>query len=305
LAPLLALVCASGVKAQACEGGLYLNPQIIKGESSAQSQGSVRDLIDFIRPSGLSISPVLNIKDVQEVVAAVKRPNPPCWVYGNPVTGLISGYRPVAVNTEPIQASVLVLADISPSKDGKPVELKSLPAPEQAAVLAKLKTAPCFGIKSGVTTELVKAEQLCGEVMEVVPQKGLGQSYLPSKAALMWQADKWVGIVTRLSSARAATMQNLFGADERVHYAQLLIVPTSQASWGYGLYAHPAVSADLVKKVTAQFVSLKNPPPSLVLALDLGAQFEFAAPSDESTRAMTKAMAIAAQPGGNSKSALR
>ena len=173
LAPLISLACASGVKAQACEGGLYLNPQIIKGESSAQSQGSVRDLIDFIRPSGLSISPVLNIKDVQDVVAAVKRPNPPCWVYGNPVTGLISGYRPVAVNTEPIQASVLVLADISPSKDGKPVELKSLPAPEQAAVLAKLKTAPCFGIKSGVTTELVKAEQLCGEVMEVGGPRGI------------------------------------------------------------------------------------------------------------------------------------
>lgn len=114
---------------------------------------------------------------------AVKRSEPPCWVYGNPVVGLASGYRPVAINTEPIHSAVLVLGDIGTVKDGKPVELKSLSPEQQAKVLARLKTSSCFGMKSGVTTSLVKAESLCGTVVEVTPGQGLGQSYLPTKAA--------------------------------------------------------------------------------------------------------------------------
>ena len=43
-------------------------------------------------------------------------------------------------------------------------------------------------MKSGVTTALVKADNLCGNVIEVTPQQGLGQSYLPTKAAFQWQA---------------------------------------------------------------------------------------------------------------------
>ena len=292
----LMLLCGAGAgagaQAQVCEGGLYLNPQVIRGEGSAQTQGSVRDLIDFIRPSGLSVAPVLNIREVQEVQVAVKRPVPPCWIYGNPVMGLGSGYRPVMVNTDPIQSAILILADVKPAKDGKPVELKDLPAPEQARVLAKLRGAPCFGIKSGVTTELVKAERLCGDVLELLPQKGLGQSYLPSKAALQWQADKWVGLITRLSSARSATMQNQFGADERVHYAQLLVVPAKNASWGYGLYAHPGLPPETVKKAAILFTSLKSPGAPLLRALDLGSQYEFATPSEEQILAMAKALAI-------------
>ena len=279
-------------QAQACEGGLYLNPQVIRGEGTAQSDNAVRELIDFIRPSGLPVSPVLNIRETQDVLNAIKRPVPPCWVYGNPVTGLSSGYRPLTINVDPIEAAILVLGDIGAAKDPKPLELDSLSAADQARVLAKLKTSACYGIKSGVTTGLVKSARLCGDVQEVLPQQGLGQSYLPTKAAFQWHADKWVGLITRLSSARSSTMKAQYGTDERVHFAQLVVVPVKQPSWGYGLYVHPAVSADAAKKVAAIFANLKNPAPGLLRALDLGTKFEFGSLSDASVQAMAKALEI-------------
>ena len=173
-------------QAQTCEGGLYLNPQVIRGEGTTQTESALRELVEFLRPTGLPVVPVVNIKDTQDVLAAVRRPLPPCWVYGNPVTGLVSGYRPVAVNMEPIQSAVLVMGDVGTVKDAPPVELKSLPPTEQAKVLARLKSTSCFGMKSGVTTATVQAEKLCGTVVEVTPQQGLGQSYLPTKAAFSW-----------------------------------------------------------------------------------------------------------------------
>lgn len=286
------LLTGFGARAQGCEGGLYLNPQVIRGEGTAQAETSSREFIEFVRLSGLPVSPVVNIKDAQDVMAAIKRPVPPCWVYGNPVTGLSSGYRPVSVNVDPIQSAVLILSDIGKVKDAKPIELQALPPNEQVRILAKLKTTSCLGIKSGVTTALVKAEKLCGEVVEVAPQQGLGQNFLPTKAAFQWQANKWVGLVTRLSSARSATMQSQFGADERVHFAQLLIVPTSSSSWGYGLYVHPSVTPEPIRKVSAMFTSLKNPNTSLLRALDLGGKYEFALPSEVDTKAMIKTLAI-------------
>ncbi len=281
-----------GVRAQTCEGGLYLNPQVIRGEGSAQADVSSRELIEFVRPSGLPLLPVVNIKDVQDVLGAIKRPVPPCWVYGNPVAGLSSGYRPVSVNVDPIQSAVLILSDVGKVKDAKPVELQALSPAEQTRILTKLKTTACLGIKSGATTALVKAEKLCGEVVEVAPQQGLGQNFLPTKAAFQWQANKWVGLVTRLSSARSATMQNQFGTDERVHFAQLLIVPTSGSSWGYGLYVHPGVASEPIRKVSGLFASMKNPNAALLRALDLGGKYEFSLPSEVDTKAMIKTLAI-------------
>ena len=135
-------------------------------------------------------------------------------------------------------------------------------------------------------------KKLCGELVEILPQRGLRQNYLPTKAAFQWQARKWVGLVTRLSSARTANMQNQFVTDERVHFAQLLIVPTSGASWGYGLYVHPGVAPEPVRKISGMFASLKNPNPGLSRALDLGGKFEFALPSEADTKAMSKTLAI-------------
>lgn len=284
--------CGLPVQAQQCEGGLYLNPQVIRGEGSSQTESALKELVEFVRPTGLSVTPVINIRETQDVLTAVKKPVPPCWVYGNPVVGLASGYRPVAVNMDPIQSAVLILADIGTVKDGKPVELKTLPPAEQAKVLAKLKTTSCFGMKSGVTTSLVKAENFCGTVVEILPQQGLGQSYLPTKAAFHWQADRWAGLITRLQSAQAATMKSHHGTDERIHMAQLVIVPASNASWGYGLYVHPGAPADAIKKAATQFDTLKTTNPLLLKALDLGAKYDFATPSDAVVEAMKKSLAF-------------
>ncbi len=289
---LSACLLSSGlsVHAQSCEGGLYLNPQVIRGEGSSQTESALRELIEFVRPTGLSVSPVLNIRETQDVLSALKRPMPPCWIYGNPVVGLASGYRPVAVNMDPIQSAVLILGDIGTVKDGKPVELKSLPADQQVKVLAKLKSANCFGIKGGVTTSLVKADKLCGTVTEVLPQQGLGQSYLPTKAAFHWQVDRWAGLITRLQTAQAATLTSHHGTDERIHMAQLFIVPASNSSWGYCLYVRPDVSADVARRASAQFDALKTGSPMLLKALDLGSKFDFGTPSEAAVQAMKKSL---------------
>jgi hypothetical protein len=287
---LMACMFAGGVplaQAQSCEGGLYLNPQVIRGEGSSQTESALKELVDFVRPTGLSVTPVINIKDTQEVQAAVKRPNPPCWVYGNPVVGLASGYKPVAVNMESIQSSVLILGDVGKEKDGKPVDVKTLPPEQRAKILAKLKTVSCYGMKSGVTTALVKAENLCGKVEEVTPQQGLGQSYLPTKAAFHWSADRWVGLITRLQTAQNSTMKTHHGTDERIHLAQLYIVPASNPSWGYGLYVRSDAPADAVKKAVAAFDGLKPTSHSMLLkALDLGKTFDFETPPDAQVQAM-------------------
>jgi hypothetical protein len=284
--------CGFTAHAQQCEGGLYLNPQVIRGEGASQTESALKELVEFVRPTGLSVTPVINIRETQDVLTAIRKPAPPCWVYGNPVVGLASGYRPVAVNMDPIQSAVLILADISTVKDGKPVELKTLPPADQAKVLAKLKTTSCFGMKSGVTTSLVKAENFCGTVVEILPQQGLGQSYLPTKAAFHWQADRWAGLITRLQSAQAATMKSHHGTDERIHMAQLVIVPTTNASWGYGLYIHPGAPADATKKAATLFDNLKNANPLLLKALDLGAKFDFETPSEAVVEAMKKTLAF-------------
>lgn len=284
------LACGFSAQAQSCEGGLYLNPQVIRGEGSSQTESALKELIEFIRPSGLSVTPVLNIKETQDVRAALKRPSPPCWIYGNPVVGLASGYRPVAVNLDPIQSAVLILGDVGLVKDGKPVQLKSLPADQQAKVLAKLKTTTCFGMKSGVTTALVAAENLCGTVQEVMPQQGLGQSYLPTKAAFYWQPDRWAGLITRLQSAEASTLKTHYGKDERIHLAQMVVVPANNPSWGYGLYVRPDVSPDAVRRATAQLTTLKNATPLLLKTLDLGSRYEFSTPSELAVQKMKKSL---------------
>jgi hypothetical protein len=286
---LLACLLAGCVSAhaQSCEGGLYLNPQVIRGEGTSQTESAVKELIDFLRPTGLPVTPVVNVRETQEVTAALKRSKPPCWVYGNPVVGLASGYRPVAVNVQPIKAALLVLGDVGTVKDDKAVDLKSLPPQQQAKVLAKLKSTTCFGIKSGVTTALVTAEKLCGTVSEVMPQQGLGQSYLPTKAAFHWQADRWAGLITRLESAQSSTLKSHYGTDERIHLAQLIVVPAN-ASWGYGLYVRPDVAAPVVSKAQALFTSLKTSDPVLLKALDLGSKYEFSTPSDAAVQSMKK-----------------
>lgn len=285
-----ALACCCCVSAQTCEGGVYLNPQVIRGEGTPQVASAANNLSEFLSRTGLSAGPVLNVSNVEETLAALKRARPPCWVFGNPVVGLASGYRPVAINTEEIQPAVLVLADVGPDKDPKAVEVSKLPAPEQQKVLAALKQATCFGIRSGVTTAMVKAEKLCGSVVEVAPQQGLGQSYLPTKAGFEWRAGKWVGWITRSQSARTASMANQIGSDPQLHQARLFSIPTRGSSWGYGIYVRPEIPADTVSKVAAQFSSLKQPDASLSRALDVGTTFKFGTPAAAEIDAMRKSL---------------
>ena len=68
---------AFSAQAQTCQGGLYLNPQVIRGEGASQTESALRELIEFVRPSGLSVAPVLNVKETEDVVASVKKPSPP------------------------------------------------------------------------------------------------------------------------------------------------------------------------------------------------------------------------------------
>jgi hypothetical protein len=204
--------------------------------------------------------------------------------------GLASGYKPVAVNTEEIRAGVLVLADVGSQQDGKAIDVATLPPAEREKVLAKLKAASCFGIRSGVTTSLVKAEKLCGTVVEVQPQQGLGQNYLPTKAAFNWQPDRWVGLITRVQGAMKASMKEHFGSDPRIHNANLYVVPTGHASWGYGLYVRSELAPDVVKRATAHFGALKTGNPLLLKALDVGAKFEFVTPPAGDVDAMRKVL---------------
>ena len=285
--------CSSSALAQSCEGGVYLNPQVIRGEGTPQIVGAANELADFLGRAGLNVTPVVSVSNLDDALAAVRRGKPPCWIFGNPVVGLASGYRPVAVNTEEIQAAVLMLAELGPDKDPKPVELGKLDDKEQARVLAGLKQSTCFGIKSGVTTALVKAEKLCGKVVEITPQAGMGQSYLPTKAAFEWHPDRWVGLVMRVQGARTASMGNQVGADTKIHQARLVVVPTKKSSWGYGIYLRPELPADMGARVAAQFAALKQPNPALARALDVATGFQFALPRATEIEAMRVALDMA------------
>ncbi len=283
-----ALACAPGAFAQTCEGGLYLNPQTIRGEGTAKVATAAADLADFLRGTGLPLAPIVNIATAEDVQTALKRRTPPCWVYGNPVVGFASGYQAVAVNKESIQAAILVVADIGAATDAKPVEISKLPPGERAQVLARLKTTTCMGIKSGVTTALVRAEKLCGTLVDVQPQQGLGQAYLPTKASFHWQPDRWVGLVMRKQGAKATSMKSLVGASTLIHSARLIVVPTAESSWGYGLYVRPDLPADTLRKATRLFTGLRDAEPALLRALDASARAQFVTPPDAEVDAMRR-----------------
>ncbi|MDP3606349.1 MAG: hypothetical protein Q8R59_11460 [Polaromonas sp.] len=46
---ILLLPFASAAHAQSCEGGLHLNPQVIRGEGASQTESALRELIDFVQ----------------------------------------------------------------------------------------------------------------------------------------------------------------------------------------------------------------------------------------------------------------
>ncbi len=123
-------------------------------------------------------------------------------------------------------------------------------------------------------------------MVEVTPQQGLGQSYLPTKAAFQWQADRWVGLITRLHGP-GFHHEKHHGTDERITCT--VIVPAANPSWGYGLYVRPAIGGR--REATVQLTSLKTTNAVLLKALDLGKTYEFSTPSASAVASMKGVLA--------------
>lgn len=293
LAFALAITClAPAAQAQSCEGGAYLNPQLFRGEAAHQSALAEQEMHSFMSRTGLPATPIYSIKRVDDITASGRTPY--CWTYANPVIGLLSGYKLVVVNNEPIQPAVLAITAAVPGAppDAPAVQIKTLPAAQQKAILDQLTRSKCFGTAAGVEGAIAKAEGLCGNVEDVAAQATVGQQGLIAKAAFAWEEQAWAGIVTRESAALATSLKGLAGRSEKVHQARLVVVPTKGTSVGFGLYVHPSVSDAAVKKAVAAFQGLSAPARPLMVALDLGPQFSFVVPTADQVEKMRAAIGI-------------
>ena len=293
----LALVLAATAfaplaQAQSCEGGGYMNPQLFRGDAATSNAIAEQEMLNFAARAGLPSGPLYPVKRVDDITANGRAPH--CWNYVNLVTGLLSGNRLVVVNKEPVHPAVLAITQVVPGLpvDSKAVPLASLSAAEQKAVLDQLSRSKCFGTTAGVEAAVVKAEGLCGQVEDVAPQLAVGQQGLIAKAAFAWEEQAWAGITTRESAALNTTMKGLAGRSEKVHNARLVVVPTKATAVGFGLFVHPSVPDAVVKKAATAFQGLTSPSRSLAVALDLGPQFAFVAPSADELGRMRAAIGM-------------
>lgn len=290
---LLAMTCmafSASAAAQACEGGAYLNPQLFNGDSAIQRSRAEQEMRTFMDTTGLSSSAMYSVKQVDEITSPGRAPY--CWIYANQVMGLLSGYKPVVVNTEIGQPAVLVItsAVAGGPRDPGAVPLGTLDAKEQLAVLDQLKRSKCVGTTGGVDTEIVKAEGLCAIVVAVSPQVALGQQGLIARAAYEWDDHTWAGVVTRNSAGLKTSLKGFAGKADNVHLARLVSVPTRSTSMGFGLYVHASVPDAVIRKSTAAFQNLSAPSPALAVALDLGPKFAFAVPTADQLGKMAEAI---------------
>jgi hypothetical protein len=289
---LVAIAASSQARAQACEGGAYLNPQLFRGEAAHQSALAEQEIHAFMSRTGLPASPIYSIKRVDDITASGRAPY--CWAYVNSVIGLVSGFKPVVVNNEPIQPAVLAITAAVPGAkpDGGAVPLKSLPAAEQKVILERMQRSKCFGTTAGVETAIGRAEGLCGNIEDVAAQAAVGQQGLIAKAAFAWEEQSWAGIATRENLALNTSLKGLAGRFESIHAARLVVIPTKGSSVGFGLYVHPSVSDAQIKKAVAVFLGLSSPSKPLAAALDLGPQFSFIAPGTEQVEKMRAAIGL-------------
>ncbi len=290
---LVAVCLAPTVHAQGgCEGGAYLNPQLFRGEASHQSAVAEQEMHAFISRTGLPVAPLYSIRQITDITFSGKTPY--CWIYGNPVIGLQSGYKVAVVNTELVHPAVLAITSVPPGAptDAAPVALASLPPAEQRNVLDRLKRSRCMGTTAGIEAAVVKAEGICAMVEDISPQAAIGQQGLYAKAAFAWEPDNWAGVATRDASAMKASMKGLAGRSEQVHQARLVVVPTQGASVGFGLYVHASVPDATVKKAVAAFQGLNAPSKPLAIALDLGPQYSFVVPSADQVNKMAAAIGL-------------
>lgn len=287
----LLLAAAGAARAQACEGGAYQNPQLFRGEAAYQGAVAQQELHAFIGRTGLPPAPLYAIKRVDDVTASGRAPY--CWIYSNAVLGLLSGYKPVAVNAERVHPAVLAITQPMPSAPGAgTVALKSLPAAEQQAILDRLTRSKCLGTAGGVEAAIVRAEGLCGRVEDVAAQAALGQQGLIAKAAYDWEEAGWTGLATRQASALQSTLQGLAGRSDKLQQARLVVVPTRNTSFGFGLYVHASVPEPTAKKALLAFQQLAAPSKPLATALDLGPDFRFVVPTPEQLSTLTQALGL-------------
>lgn len=286
------LATPAWAQAPACEGGAYLNPQLFRGEAAHQSALAEQEIHTFMGRTGLPANPIYSIKRVDDITASGRTPY--CWAYANPVIGLLSGYKPVVVNNEAIQPAVLAITQaIAGAKpDAGAVPLKSLSPADQKAVLERMQRSKCFGTSAGVETAIARAEGLCGNIEDVAPQAAVGQQGLIAKAAYAWEEQAWAGIATREAPALNTSLKGLAGRFESIHAARLVVVPTKGTSVGFGLYVHPSVSDAAIKKAVTAFQGLSAPSKPLAVALDLGPQFSFVAPTPEQVAKMKTAIGM-------------
>lgn len=281
---------SASAAAQACEGGAYLNPQLFNGDSAIQRSRAEQEMRTFMDTTGLSSSAMYSVKQVDEITSPGRAPY--CWIYANQVMGLLSGYKPVVVNTEIGQPAVLVItsAVAGGPRDPGAVPLGTLDAKEQLAVLDQLKRSKCVGTTGGVDTEIVKAEGLCAIVVAVSPQVAVGQQGLIARAAYEWEDHTWAGVVIRSSTGLKTSLKGFAGKADNVHLARLVSVPTRSTSMGFGLYVHASVPDAVIRKSTAAFQNLSAPSPALAVALDLGPKFAFAVPTADQLGKMAEAI---------------
>ena len=289
---LAAAAISTATQAQTCEGGAYLNPQLFRGEAAHQSALAEQEIHTFMTRTGLPAAPIYAIKKVDDITSSGRTPY--CWAYVNPVIGLLSGFKPVVVNNEPIQPAVLAITAAVPGAkpDAGAVPLKSLPAAEQKTILERMQRSKCFGTTAGVETAIARAEGLCGNIEDVAAQAAVGQQGLIAKAAFAWEEQSWAGIATRENLALNTSLKGLAGRFESIHAARLVVIPAKGTSVGFGLYVHPSVSDAQIKKALAVFQGLTSPSKPLAVALDLGPQFSFIAPTAEQVEKMRAAIGL-------------
>jgi hypothetical protein len=289
---ILAAALTPTAQAQTCEGGAYLNPQLFRGEAALRGALAQQEIHDFIGAIGLPTAPLYSIKRVDDITSSGRAPY--CWAYVNTVVGLLSGYKLVVVNNEPVQSAVLAITAPIPGapRDAAAVELKSLPAAEQKAILDRMQRSKCFGTADGVEAAIVRAEGICGSVEYVAPQVAIGQQGLIAKAAFEWEEQAWTGIATRQTLALTTDLKGLAGRFDNIHSARVVVIPTKGTSPGFGLYVHSSVPEATVKKALTAFQNLSSPSRPLAVALDIGPKFSFITPSADQVEKLRATIGI-------------
>ena len=278
-------VCAAGAFAQArCEGGAYLNPRTLSGDSAATALEAESALGTFMARSGLPAKPMSVIRRKDDATELARSTRPPCCM------GL--GYKVAVVNIEPVRPVVYLLSEGQGSGTTGPLPIESLAAAEQTRLRERLKKSRCFGMDADTSTALVRAQGMCAKVDDVAPRSGIGPQVLPVKAAFDWSEPSWTAFVMPASAPSAFSLKGLAGKSDKVASARIVAIASKVESFGYGLYVHPSVGEIERLKAASIFLDISEPARPLAGALDLGPKFSFQVPTAAQVVRMESALGI-------------